>query len=435
MTRRSYVVVFALMVGSAVWRSDSGATDNHPVAFTKDVAPVFFANCVTCHRPGEMAPMSLLSYKEVRPWAKAIRQVVIERQMPPWFADPHYGQFANDRSLSQKDIDTIVAWVDGGAREGDPKDMPPAPSFPGEGWRLGKPDAVLSMTVEASVPAEGVVPYRHYAIPTNFNEDKYVQFAEIRRGDSSVVHHVIASVLEPGGPLPPAGEIDLGSGANRDGEARNLQRGQGVGNNPDGMLVGWAPGMSPLMLRPGQAKLIKKGSVVVLQMHYTTTGKATTDRTSIGLYFAKGPVEKRVITAGASYRNLVIPPGEPNYESRASFTFEQDSHVVSLLPHMHFRGKDFEYRLVLPDGSSKTLLKVPRYDFNWQLTYFLKDPIAAPKGSRIECIAHHDNSERNKFNPDPTKEVRWGQQTWEEMMIGFLDYTIDSQDLRAQTLK
>ncbi|MFY9609119.1 MAG: thiol-disulfide isomerase [Blastocatellia bacterium] len=421
-----------------VWSTSASDKSASAVTFSRDVAPILHNNCASCHRPGEIAPMSLLSFKEARPWAKSIRQVVLDRAMPPWLADPQHGEFANDRRLSQKDIDTIVAWVDGGAREGDAKDMPPMPRFPAEGWKLGTPDVVLPMTLEASVPADGVVAYRHFVVPTNFTEDKYIQFAEIRRGDPSVVHHVIVSVREPGqGPLPPAGEINLGAAANREGEARTAQQqpgqGGGRGNNPDGMLVGWAPGMSPLLLKPGQAKLIKKGSVLIFQMHYTTNGQASKDRTSVGLYFAKAPVEKRVITTGAVARNLVIPPGEPSYESKASFIFKEDSHIVSFMPHMHVRGKDFEYKLVYPDGTSKIVLKVPRYDFNWQLVYLLKEPVAAPKGSRIECVAHHDNSERNKYNPDPTKEVRWGPQTWEEMMIGWLDYTIDGQNLRTET--
>jgi len=408
------------------------------VTFTRDVASILHNNCASCHRAGEIAPMSLLTYKDVRPWAKSIREVVVERRMPPWLADPHYGEFSNDRRLSQKEIDTIVAWVDGGAKEGDVKDMPAAPKFADVGWKFGKPDVELSMSLEATVPADGVVAYRHFAVPTNFTEDRYVQFAEIKRGDPSVVHHVIVSVREPGqGPLPPAGEINLGAAANREGEARTVQQPGQAGargnTQQDGMLVGWAPGMSPLMLRPGQAKLIKKGSVLIFQMHYTTSGVGSKDRTSVGLYFAKAPVEKRVITTGAVSRNLVIPAGEPNYESKATFNFREDAHIVSFMPHMHVRGRDFEYKLVYPDGTSKILLSVPRYDFNWQLVYFMKEPVAAPKGSRIECVAHHDNSLRNKYNPDATKEVRWGPQTWEEMMIGWLDYTIDGQDLRTET--
>jgi mono/diheme cytochrome c family protein len=432
-------IALSLLVAALFLAQQSGSANggSTPVTFNKDVAAILHNNCATCHRPGEMAPMSLVSYKDVRPWARSIREVVVERRMPPWLADPHYGEFSNERRLTQKQIDTIVAWVDSGAKEGDAKDMPAPPKFPTEGWAFGKPDIILPMTEEASVPADGVVAYRHFAVPTNFTEDTYIRAAEIKRGDPAVVHHVIVSVREPGqGPLPPAGEIRFGANQRTGGEEASERRaGQAGnrGNNPDGMLIGWAPGMSPLNLKPGQAKLIKKGSVLIFQMHYTTNGQASKDRTAVGLYLAKGPVEKRVITTGAVASNLAIPPGEPNYESRSSFTFKEDSHIVSFMPHMHVRGKDFEYKLVLPDGTSKVLLRVPRYDFNWQLTYLVKEPVAAPKGSRIECVAHHDNSERNKFNPDPTKEVRWGPQTWEEMMIGWLDYTLDGQNLRNET--
>ncbi len=204
-------------------------------------------------------------------------------------------------------------------------------------------------------------------------------------------------------------------------------------NNQDAMLVGWAPGMSPLTLRDGHAKLVKKGSVLVFQMHYTATGTAAKDRTSVGLYFAKGVPEKRVITRGVTVdpRKLIIPAGDPNFESRSSYTFTEDAHLHMFMPHMHVRGKDFEYKLIYPDGKEKILLRVPKYDFNWQISYFVKEPIAVPKGSRIECVAHHDNSANNKFNPDPTITVRWGDQTWEEMMIGWIDYTIDGQNLRS----
>lgn len=313
------------------WTTSASDKTTASVTFAKDVAPILYKNCATCHRAGEIAPMSLLSYKDVRPWAKSIREVVADRKMPPWLADPHYGEFSNDRRLSQKEVDTIVAWVDSGAKEGEAKDLPAAPTFSDVGWKFGKPDVVLPMTVVASVPADGVVAYRHFVVPTNFTEDKYIQYAEIKRGDPRVVHHVIVSVREPGqGPLPPAGELNLGAAGNREGEARSLQQAPGQGqtrsNNPDGMLLGWAPGMSPLSLRDGQAKLVKKGSVLIFQMHYTTNGQASTDRTSIGLYFAKGPIEKRVITTGAVARNLLIPAGEPNYESKASFTFRRRAH-------------------------------------------------------------------------------------------------------------
>ena len=427
MTRiRSVRLFFSLLVAGLLAVLSLGSTTGEApngVTYTKDVAPILQKNCMVCHRPGEIAPMSLLTYKEVRPWAKSIREVVAERRMPPWLADPHFSEFANDRRLSPKEVATIMAWVDGGAKEGDPKALPPNPKFE-EGWVIGKPDVVLSMTEEVTVPADGVVPYRYFAVPTNFKEDHYVQAAEVRIGNRSVVHHVIATVLEPGGgPLPPAGEIGRPVGEGEGGTSRRI---------PTSGLVGTAPGMPPMILAPGQAKLVKAGSVLSFQMHYTPNGQAAKDRTSVGLIFAKGPVEKRVLTAGAFGRNLAIPPGDPSYEVKSDFTFREDSHVVSFMPHMHVRGKDFEYKLVYPDGTSKVVLSVPRYDFNWQLEYVLKEPLAAPKGSRMECVAHFDNSTKNKFNPDPTKLVRWGPQTWEEMMIGWFDYTLDGQHLRSQ---
>jgi mono/diheme cytochrome c family protein len=402
----------------------SNATSAATVTYTKDVAPIIQKNCMVCHRPGEVAPMSFTHYKEVRPWAKAIREKVVSRAMPPWFADPAHGEFSNDPRLSQKEIDTIVAWVESGAKEGDPKDSPPNPTYT-EGWQIGKPDVVLTMPVEYSVPAEGVIPYKYFAVPTNFTEDKYVQFAEIRQGNRRIVHHVIVTVRYPEhGELPQPGELN----PSEVGRAR-----RSTGDRPadsDGRLLGWAPGEAPLILRPGQAKLVKKGSVLVFQVHYVTTGEPGTDRTSVGLIFAKQPVEKRVITAGATQSNFAIPPGDANHEVKSEFVFKEDSHIDSLHPHMHVRGKDFKYTLVYPDGTSKLLLSVPKWDFNWQLTYVFKEEVPAPKDSKLVCVAHYDNSLNNKFNPDPTKEVRWGSQTWEEMMIGYIDYTLDKQDLR-----
>jgi mono/diheme cytochrome c family protein len=437
--KRNWLIGLALGIGLAAIvavplgiRADGGPTGE--VTFAKQVAPILYRNCAVCHHPGTVAPMSLLTYKETRPWARAIEQVVATRTMPPWHADPKYGAFENDRHLDQKDIDTIVAWVNQGAKEGNPADQPAIPKFADqEGWSIGKPDVVLSMDKAVSVPDTGTVPYRFFAVPTNFTEDRYVQAAEIHRGNAALVHHVIINVLEPGaGPLPAAGEINIEGGEGRGGP--RVGGGRGRNANPDGMLVGWAPGMSPLVLKPGQAKLIKKGSVLIFQMHYTTNGEGGTDQTSVGLKFSRGPVEKRVITTGAFARQLDIPPGDPNYETTAMMEFKEDSHILNFMPHMHLRGKDFQYRLVLPDGSVKILLNVPRYDFSWQTTYIFKDPVAAPKGSKIECTAHFDNSTNNKYNPDPTREVRWGQQTWEEMMIGWLDYTIDSQDLKQETV-
>ncbi|MFZ4628145.1 MAG: thiol-disulfide isomerase [Blastocatellia bacterium] len=422
-------------VGAFRWSRLSAAPAT--VTFSRDVAPILYGRCAECHRPGETAPMSLLSYRDVRPWAKSIREKVVSREMPPWYADPNHGDFINEARLTSEEIETLRQWVDGGAKEGNPKDLPPVPKPRTGEWRNGEPDVVLSMSEAVEIPAEGTVPYKYFAVPTNFTEDKYVQFAEIKRGAPSVVHHVIISVREPEqGVLPPAGEIRLDRlrGANpEDPQANNRNANQRRGTNPDGMLVGWAPGMSPLRLRDGNAKLIRKGSVLVFQMHYTTNGEPATDITKVGLWFAKGPVDKRVITKGVMVdpRQFVIPAGDPNYVAKSTFTFPEDAHIHMFMPHMHVRGKSFEYTLVYPDGTSKVLLRVPKYDFNWQLGYFVREPIAVPKGSRIDCVATFDNSTNNPYNPDPTRDVRWGDQTWEEMMIGWIDYTLDGQNLRA----
>jgi len=433
--KRSFTLFFVFSLALAGWFYSQPASDAKEAVpsaatatFSKDVAPILYGKCAVCHHPGEAAPMSLMNYKEVRPWAKSIREKVVSREMPPWYADPNHGEFRNDARLTQAQIDTINNWVAGGAKEGDIKDLPKAPVFSDTGWKFGQPDVVLEMTEEAVIPADGTIPYKYYAIPTNFTEDKYVQYAELKRGEPSVVHHVIVSVRE--GNMP-AGEIRANT-QRVNPEAADQQRAQRRSANQDAMLVGWAPGMEPLTLEPGNAKLIRKGSTLVFQMHYTATGVAAKDRTKIGLWFAKQPVEKQMITRGVTVDpyKLVIPPGHPNFESRSSHTFTEDVHIHMFMPHMHVRGKDFQYKLVYPDGKEKILLNVPKYDFNWQLTYFVKEPIAVPKGSRIECIAHHDNSANNKFNPDPSITVRWGDQTWEEMMIGWIDYTIDSQNLR-----
>jgi hypothetical protein len=381
------------------------------VTFSKDVAPIIYRRCASCHRPGEIAPMSLITYKDARPWAKSIREKVVSGSMPPWHADPQHGSFKNDRRLSKTEEETIVAWVDEGAKEGNPRDLPAPPRFT-DGWQIGKPDVVLSMPHDFEVPAEGTVSYQYFYVPTGFTEDKWVQAAEVRAGNRAVVHHVIVFVVSPG----------------------FLRRQLGLANGDNGLdaLVGTAPGEEPTIFPDGVARKVKAGSLLVLQMHYTPTGTVQKDRTSVGIVFSRKPVTKEARGGAAVNRRFAIPPGSESHEVRSSFTFREDSHIFSLMPHMHLRGKDFDYRLVYPDGTSRIILKVPRYDFNWQTRYEFKEPVAAPKGSRLDCVAHFDNSAKNKFNPDPTKTVRWGQQTWEEMMIGFVGFTLDNQNLQAQ---
>jgi hypothetical protein len=390
------LTVCSALLLSSVSASGDAKTEKRNVTFTRDVAPIFYARCAECHRPGEIGPFSLLSYKDARPWAKSIREKVVEKVMPPWHADPNHGQFRNDRRLTQAEIDTITAWVDQGAKEGNPKDLPPAPHFVA-GWNIGKPDQTFSIP-EQRIPASGVVKYQYLSVPTNFTEDRWISAAEIRSTGRSAVHHVIVFLKEPNKP------------------------GGGEGQR---LLVGTAPGEQPAIFPPGYARKIPAGSELIFQMHYTPNGQETTDITTVGLIFAKKPVEHEVHTRPVLQMKFAIPPGDPNYRVESNYTFTRDAHLTSLMPHMHLRGKDFLYRAVLPDGTSKTLLSVPKYDFNWQTYYVLSEPVALPKGTRIECVAHYDNSSGNKFNPDPTKEVRWGDQTWEEMMIGWISFYYD----------
>jgi mono/diheme cytochrome c family protein len=362
--------------------------------FAKDVAPVLYKRCVECHRAGEFAPMALVKYEDVRPWARSIKERVIAREMPPWSADPRYGKFRNDPSLTEAEIATIARWVDAGAPKGDLRELPPLPKF-ADGWTIGEPDAVFTMQQEYKVPAEGTVPYLYFRIPTNFTEDKWIQAYEIKPGARSVVHHVIANAQPPGGTA---------------GDERTPGR---VG------LGGVTPNKPGVVLPKGVARRLPAGSEIVFQMHYTPNGVETTDRTSIGFVFAKEPPLK--LSRGNSVLNpaFVIPPGASNHEVRASRVLSEDALLLDMTPHMHMRGKDMTYTAHYPDGRSEILLSVPKWDFNWQLTYYLEEPKLLPKGTRLEVVAHYDNSRANPFNPDPTTEVRWGDQTWEEMMIGF----------------
>jgi Trehalose utilisation len=388
--------------------------------FTKDVAPILQARCQGCHRPGEAAPFSLLTYDQARPWAKAIKEAVLARKMPPWFADPHYGKFSNDRSLPQHEIETLRAWVDGGAPQGNPKDMPPPREF-ADGWAIPKPDAVIELPTAFEIPATGTLEYQHILIPAPFQTDKWVQFAEARPTDRSRVHHIIAFIREPGSDWLKEAKpgIPFVPEKPKDENADTSQL-------PSDFLVGYAPGQPPEQFVPGQAKLIRAGSDIILQVHYTTNGKPGKDRSRIGLVFAKEPPQKRVFTVSATNGKFKIPAGAPNHQVDAEFELGADVTLYGLHPHMHGRGKDFEYRVKYPGGETRTLLKVPNYRATWQLWYELSEPIALPKGARIECTAHFDNSANNALNPDPTKDVVWGDQSWDEMMVGFFNVAFDA---------
>jgi len=391
------------------------------ITFHKQVEPVLQARCQGCHRPGESAPFSMLTYKDTRPWAKAIKTAVLSRKMPPWHAEPGVGHFKNDRSLSQSEIDTIVKWVDSGAEEGNRKDAPAPQPFV-EGWNIGKPDMVFEMPEPYEVPASGTVDYQWIVMPTGFTEDKWLQAVEVRPGDRSVVHHVIAFYRKPGSKwladAKPGVPTPKAMGAPETGMS-------------DGSIGGYVPGLPAESLPRGRALLLPAGADLVLQMHYTASGKAAKDRTKVGVVFANEPPAERSFGLGVGNSKFVIPPGAADHKVDAEITLDSDVRVVDFTPHMHLRGKAFEFRAVFPDGTREVLLRVPKYDFNWQVTYELAQERVFPKGTKIEGTAWFDNSPNNPFNPDPKVEVRFGDQTWDEMMIGFIGVAFaPDQDLK-----
>ena len=381
--------------------------------FSKDVAPILFDKCSACHRPGAMAPMSLMTFEDARPWARAIKIKVTRREMPPWGADPAVGTFRNDPSLTLAQIDTLARWADSGAPEGNTADLPKAPAFT-DGWSIGQPDLIFKMVRPFNVPADGVVPYTYVTIPTNLDRDIWIKAVELKPTDRRVVHHIISDLVEgngqPNDPLP------------------KLTRDPNRKDVPSGLGAGLVPGRLYEAFDEGVVRRIPAGAEIVLQMHYTTIGVPTIDQTEIGVVLAEPPKpgQQRKIIGGGQMPNVtfVIPPGHPNHEVVAQKVIDRDTHLDSLYPHMHLRGKDVKYTLTLPDGREELLLSVPRYDFNWQNRYQLAEPKWMPKGSILKVIAHFDNSPGNKFNPDPSQAVRWGDQSWEEMLIGYFG-TVD----------
>jgi mono/diheme cytochrome c family protein len=464
----SAIVVLMVLAATAFFALPEGSANTASVAkkptFAKDVAPIFFKSCVECHRAGEAAPFSLLSYSEARPWAKSIREKVANREMPPWHANPNHHEFANDRRLTQAQIDTVVAWADSGAPEGNPKDLPPTPKFV-DGWTIGKPDVVIPMPEEYTLEASGPDEYQYFTVDTNFKEDVYVQAAEARPGNRKIVHHIIAFVTPPqpksDRPALTKDEIaKLRAQAEKDSiryQDGFLQRTKadvpvyddgcalpsgGGGSRRDGsgdgegglLLAGYAPGMNQAIWPVGTVKKIPVGSRIVFQLHYSkVAGSVQKDRSTLGLIFAKAPVEKELHTKPVANGYFLIPPGAANHKTSACWTINEDIHIVTLMPHMHLRGKAMEIKAFYPNGTQKLLLSVPAYSFSWQEVYYLKDPIAIPKGTKIVVDGYFDNSAKNVYNPDPTKAVRWGDPTYDEMMIGWIDYTVDGKGPKSTT--
>ncbi|HWG44482.1 MAG TPA: redoxin domain-containing protein [Gemmataceae bacterium] len=377
-----------------------------PATYCRDIAPILQQHCQTCHRAGQIAPFTLTSYKDAAGWAATIREVVAERRMPPWHADPRHGRFANDPSLSEREKQLLFAWIDGDCPRGDPADLPPPPAFAPD-WTIAAPDLVVSMTEPFTVPAQGTIEYQYFVVDPGFREDRWIQAAEIRPGNRAVVHH--CNVF-----LQPPGSDDIGL----------------PGVLGSYCLAAAASGTPPLVLPPGMAKRVPAGWRFVFVVHYNTIGSEQTDRTSLGLKFADPrSVKKEVATKLMYDPDLCIPPRAAEHAVAQTWQVNRNVLLLAFFPHMHLRGKSFCYEAIYADGTSEILLDVPRYDFNWQNRYELAEPKYLPAGSRLRCSAIYDNSAENPANPDPAVEVRTGTQSWEEMFNGYFDLVLADEDL------
>jgi hypothetical protein len=390
--------------------------------FYKDVLPILQERCQSCHRAGEIAPMPLETYAQARPYAAAIRELTTRRQMPPWFADPCCGLFSNNPSLSNDQIATLAAWANAHAPEGSASDAPPARHWE-PGWNIDRPDVVLEMPRAKQIPAIGDVPYQYVILPTGFKQDRWVRMSEIHPSNRAVVHHAVAYIRAP------SSQWLRGAPAGVPFSADDLPtpklRQDARWTDSDVLLV-YAPGSLPDRWPEDFAKLVPAGSDIVLQMHYTTReSRAAEDRTSIGLVFSKQQPGKRVLTLQLTNDSFRIPPGDPAYRVEVHGSLPNDALLLSLFPHMHLRGKTFEYNIVEPHGRVRTLLRIPHYDFFWQLSYRFATPIPLKAGAVLQAVATFDNSKNNPHNPNPDAAVTWGEQTWAEMMVGFFDVAVD----------
>ncbi len=457
MMTRTTVAAAALCALAAVASVPVGAQAPSKAAaaptFDKEVAPILYKNCTNCHRPGEIAPMSLLTYKDARPWVKSIATNVSKGTMPPWHADPKHGEFLNDRRLSDVDKATLVAWANGGAPEGTPGDLPAQPTYD-SGWTIGTPDAVFAMNEDYPIPAAGEIPYQFLEIETKLTEDKWAQAFEVKAGDPKAVHHVIMYARPPAAPPAPrpaaapagaqaaarpaqppplfdfAPDMDIPAGQFGGPPLPPEQRKPAFANQRGPVRVGpavggFVPGQFIRVYQDGTAMKLPAGTTLVLQMHYTTYGKASTDRTRIAVKYAKQPPATQLRWASLQNGGLHIPAGAADHRVDAEMTLGADVTMWSMLPHTHVRGIRWIYDATYPDGRKETLLSVPNYDFNWQTDYVFKQPLKLPKGTKIHATAWYDNSTANKSNPDPKKDVWWGDQTWEEMMFTGLTFSID----------
>jgi hypothetical protein len=424
LVRSIRTIAFALAVFAALMASNSPAQKssvNPPgVTFYRDVLPVVQGHCQVCHRTGGIAPMALETYEQTKPYAEAIRSAVEKRTMPPWFAEKGIGKFSNDPSLTEAEIATLRAWAGENAPMGNAADAPPPRKWV-ERWTIPEPDVTMAMTEGVAIPADGEVDYTYEIVPTHFAEGRWVRASEILPGMPENVHHAVVYVRPPGSAwlrYAPVGKPFTASMLNTEEDRRDA-----MWTDSDILLV-YAPGSTPDDWPTGMAKYIPAGSDLVFQMHYTTNGKAGKDESRIGLIFAREPVQRRVLTLQLTNDHFVIPPGVPNYRVAARGTLPNDALLLSFFPHMHLRGKRFEYNIVRADSSMEPLLRV-NYHFHWQMSYRLAEPLALKAGTELQAVAWFDNSKANMHNPDPDAAVRWGEQTSDEMMVGFFDVAVE----------
>jgi hypothetical protein len=405
------------------------------ITYTRHIAGLLQDKCVACHRPGQIGPFALTDYQEVVGWGEMIKEVVSDGRMPPWSANSPAGHFSNDPRLTDAEKGLIYNWVDNGSPQGDPADLPEPRKWT-DGWQIPEPHQIVYMEEPFTVPAEGVVDYQYFVVDPGWTEDKWIQAAEIRPGNRAVVHHSIASALPPGMKLRSrrSGEATDRAPVNQGEEAApratdgRTNRVEDDGELRSIKLTAYVPGRLATTYKPGIAMFVPAGSKIVFQMHYTPNGKEQTDKSYIGFVFADPEsVKKRVHGGRAGTSRFEIPPHAENHQVLAEVTLRRDHLMLWMSPHMHLRGKSFRYEAFYPDGTNETLLDVPRYDFNWQITYELAEPKLLPKGTKIKCTAHYDNSESNPANPDPTDTVKYGPQTWHEMMIGWYA-TLSTED-------
>ena len=458
---RAGVCLFSVMSAAGVSAQAPAPPPGDAPTFAKDVAPILNKNCVSCHRPGEIGPMSFLSYETTRPWARSIREKVVSREMPPWAADPaHSMKMRNDRSLSQRDIDTVVAWVSAGAPRGNAADLPPAPTF-ATGWQLGEPDFVFEQPVEWTVKPDAQEPYLYFYEKIPFSEDKFASAVEMRPSNFSVVHHSGVYIVD----IPDGYTVK--DGYLYDAKGKQVPPTEPMGKKAPGgdglagadKVISYVPGRGYEEHPQGFAKRIPAGKYVRWVMHYNPTGQPEKDRSKLGLWFAKGPVTHEVLnlqagdpvpgsggkglyfaqgkevlyesddTTGRRGKTPTIPPYTENFRMMGITPVNEAITLYALTPHMHLRGKSMKWWVTYPDGREETILDVPNFDFNWQIQYELEKPLKVPAGSKITNVAIYDNSVKNRWNPAPEKDVYWSEQSWDEMYQPTTQFSVDSRDL------